>query len=1391
MDTTFKKIVSICLISALLSTVGTTALTAQAEETDQPQTAANGLQIDENGDVIVEYDEDLATGALEVDINDIDDEHRIGSVEDYKEFANIQDAPKSRRSLKAAASTTLPDAVDNSTNENSIYFPQVDTQGAIGSCVAWATTYYQYTYTANRSRGVPTTRDNTYAPMWTYNFCNDGHDGGTNAGAVYDTLSKIGAVTVNDVPNKTSKVPSSNYTSWHANDDIWEHASHNRISGYSFFTSKTLWYGMEVETNYPVPFEGTPVTSAKDSDLDAMKTALNNGDIISITTYFTSWKYKTIKHSNNYGVDNSFVGQIAAYVCDGFNGSHQMTMVGYNDNIWIDINNNNIIDNGEMGAFKIANSWGQNNGNNGFHWVAYDALNDISSVLAVENGESRNPIFRSASTITVENKDYSSGLFLRAVLNTSARSESEITVSAVAKDGSGESYEEKLYPYNSIYFDGDYDEKWNVKYLNYNGGTEAEDGQLYYDLNQLIPDITRDTINNYNWTFKIEDTQNNSHPLIVKELEVIDTDTGDTFDVLSGQTQTLNGQSYSCSFSNIVLNTNFSATVTVSPKVNFGVAEIAHVNVEPHGGKGPYTYRYELFRYGETTLVSDWTSSSSIDKQLYEIGPYYFKVTVKDSVGHTTTAEDNVTVNTTYVMALNADKATARKGETVVITPTTHNLASVIQPSDFHYTVTNTADNTSATYTANSNTDLSWTPAKAGTYKIDCDIIYNSQKIAHNWMNYTVTDNSAVIYYKGYSNPYIHYQVGSGSWTAVPGVAMTPDTSVSGYTHKYTIDLGSSSYANVCFNNGCGSWDSNNGSNYRFEAGYYKYSNGVLTKFVPEPEGLSANLTLSKTEALSGQTISLTADASNGTTPYQYKFTYIKGGSETIIRNYSSASTTTFSPSQTGTYTVKLYVKDAAGTVASSEKTLVVKSPYISAVTANKTSASVGDTVVFSMNVGSAVSGLVYSYKISNGTSIQSLTTSSDNTASWTASTSGTYTVTGYISYNGETLDSATLTYTVTEAPVNRAVIYYKGYSAPYIHYQVGSGSWTAVPGVAMTPDTSISGYTHKYTIDLGSSSYANVCFNNGSGNWDSNNGANYRFEAGYYKYSNGVLTKFEPEPDNFTVALTLSPSESITNAPVTIQMDLSNGNPLYSYTMSYSLNGGDDVVYFSAYTSQAHPSTTFTPDTEGLYTFTLNVKDYSGNTASATKNLTVRSPRIDAVNTNISSAKAGQTVRINISSSNTISGLTYRYTIIKNNVETLLSESSSSFADWTPSEAGSYQIKGTLLFNGTVLDTRTINYTVSEPDPNTITIYYKGYSTPYIHYQVGNGSWTAVPGVAMTPDTTFVGYTHKYTIRLGSASYANVCFNDGHGNWDSRNGANYRFEKGTYTFHNGNITVR
>lgn len=69
--------------------------------------------------------------------------------------------------------------------------------------------------------------------------------------------------------------------------------------------------------------------------------------------------------------------------------------------------------------------------------------------------------------------------------------------------------------------------------------------------------------------------------------------------------------------------------------------------------------------------------------------------------------------------------------------------------------------------------------------------------------------------------------------------------------------------------------------------------------------------------------------------------------------------------------------------------------------------------------------------------------------------------------------------------------IYYANSS--YIHYKVGNGNWTSTPGMQMTKTSEKSGYTWKYEIEVEDENpQATVCFNDGSGNWDSKHGENY-----------------------------------------------------------------------------------------------------------------------------------------------------------------------------------------------------------------------------------------------------------------------------------------------------------
>ncbi len=104
----------------------------------------------------------------------------------------------------------------------------------------------------------------------------------------------------------------------------------------------------------------------------------------------------------------------------------------------------------------------------------------------------------------------------------------------------------------------------------------------------------------------------------------------------------------------------------------------------------------------------------------------------------------------------------------------------------------------------------------------------------------------------------------------------------------------------------------------------------------------------------------------------------------------------------------------------------------------------------------------------------------------------------------------------VLNAPAARAAnsvtVYYKpsaSWTTVNIHYAPTGGSWTTVPGVAMTA-SSCSGWYQK-DVDLGTATGMQVVFNNGSGTWDNNNGANYSVGTGTVTITGGAVSSTAP----------------------------------------------------------------------------------------------------------------------------------------------------------------------------------------------------------------------------------------------------------------------------------------
>ena len=408
----------------------------------------------------------------------------------------------------------LPDSVDNSTSP---YFPAIGNQGSMGSCTSWAHVYYSFTYAINKSRGIKTTPENTYSPQWSYNLTGNGEGEGSTAADIEWFLEKQGGVTLSMVPYKEDPV------TWCSDLNVWRESINNRLEDTISYTG----FG----------YDYSPITSPDDKDLEEVKTALAKGEILTFSTEIYSWVTTKLKTHKDAPENAKFDGEEAVKFVNGAEGSHAMTLVGYNDNIWVDINDNNQVDTGETGAFKIANSWGDGYANDGFIWMAYDALNKQSAVNGFDGPENRNMGIRHIEGVTTRPYGDGTDVYIRYNFKTGNRRESSITITA-EKDGTTYSYK-AFFP---------------LLTLTSGSAKIPYDGNMLIALDNVIPDLTGKNFHDYNWSVTFTDKNKDECETTYNNAEIVIESTGEVIKPRNTYPFTLNGDSKTVEFCETNLN---------------------------------------------------------------------------------------------------------------------------------------------------------------------------------------------------------------------------------------------------------------------------------------------------------------------------------------------------------------------------------------------------------------------------------------------------------------------------------------------------------------------------------------------------------------------------------------------------------------------------------------------------------------------------------------------------------------------------------------------------------------------------------------------------------------------------------------------------------------------
>lgn len=238
---------------------------------------------------------------------------------------------------------------------NGLYLPPIRSQGYVGSCVAWASTYYTWTYMINWFRGNPTpnTEEEMMNPTFTYNLINDGNDSGSFMLDAMNLLSTVGAVPLDSFPLFVYGPygDPDNYAWLWPNSSQWIEAAYNR--GVE---------GMAAPLGYLYDIYVLDLTNQ--TQFLYLKGLLAYG-YIAYTGINVYDEFQKFDSTNNVYALNQDLGQ--------YEGGHAVTIVGYDDTKQTPDG---------QGAFLLVNSWGKDWGDKGYFWLTYQAAQDPNHEIA-------------------------------------------------------------------------------------------------------------------------------------------------------------------------------------------------------------------------------------------------------------------------------------------------------------------------------------------------------------------------------------------------------------------------------------------------------------------------------------------------------------------------------------------------------------------------------------------------------------------------------------------------------------------------------------------------------------------------------------------------------------------------------------------------------------------------------------------------------------------------------------------------------------------------------------------------------------------------------------------------------------------------------------------------
>ncbi|MCR5600972.1 MAG: hypothetical protein K6G33_09575 [Ruminococcus sp.] len=328
--------------------------------------------------------------------------------------ANAED---NYNTASATETNALPSKRDLSTDEDTkAFFPPIESQGAQGSCTAFSSTYYQFSYQMRKTLHdkygeVSYAR---YSPSLTYNESNRGQDDGAKLHRAYYVLQNKGALTLEDFEYNDGygdSITVEEYDLLSENEKKFYKAEKDGNGKVMYYVADSHYYRKHIhdidlllkalKARITKVNKITVESSGEDGAINAIKEQLAAGNVVATSGVFyyknSHTTYKRPAFIDGKSGNSAFI-QNAGAADDKHIPRHAYVIVGYDDNVTCDLGNGTVL----KGAFKIANSWGESYGKGGFAWIMYDAFYEKSSKVNLKEGMKRYPAFSDQEFYTIE-----------------------------------------------------------------------------------------------------------------------------------------------------------------------------------------------------------------------------------------------------------------------------------------------------------------------------------------------------------------------------------------------------------------------------------------------------------------------------------------------------------------------------------------------------------------------------------------------------------------------------------------------------------------------------------------------------------------------------------------------------------------------------------------------------------------------------------------------------------------------------------------------------------------------------------------------------------------------------------------------------------------------------